>query len=77
MGLIKDIYLPGFYNKFADTVQEVIPAFDNKEWKDRIKHTTWVFHESLNADFPAAVKLIEKIIKQLRADHLGEDSHLN
>jgi len=88
MGLIKDIYSPAFYNKFADTVQHVIPAFDqkefmnrifcsdfdNKEWKDRMKHTTRVFHESLGADFPEAVKLIEKIIKQLRADHFGEDS---
>jgi 3-methyladenine DNA glycosylase AlkC len=88
MALIKDIYSPAFYNKFADTVQYVIPSFkkkefmarifcsdfDNKEWKDRMKHTTRVFHEFLHADFPEAVELIDRIIKKLRADNFGEDS---
>jgi 3-methyladenine DNA glycosylase AlkC len=86
MGLIKDIYSPAFYNKFADAVKFVIPAFDkegfmtgifcdsfvDKEWKDRMKHTTRVFHEFLAADFPQAVVLIQKIIGKLRADRAGE-----
>ncbi|MCX2478236.1 DNA alkylation repair protein [Pedobacter sp. MC2016-15] len=86
MGLIKDIYSPAFYNKFADAVQYVVPAFDkegfikgifcdafkNKEWKDRMKHTTMVFHEYLAADFPEAVLLIQQIIEKLRADRPGE-----
>lgn len=54
MGLIKDIYSPEFYNRFADTVKTVWPSFDrqgfmsiifgdefeHKEWKERMKHTT-------------------------------------
>jgi len=86
MGLIKDIYSPVFYNKFADAVKYVSPAFskegfikgiygdnfENKEWKDRMKHTTRVFHEFLAADFPDAVVLIRKIIEKLRTDRPGE-----
>jgi len=88
MGLIKDIYSPAFYNRFADTVKRAIPDFDKegfmlkvlgddfaaKEWKDRMKHTTRVFHDFLSADFPEAAKLIEKVISQLRNDSIGEDS---
>jgi 3-methyladenine DNA glycosylase AlkC len=86
MGLIKDIYSPVFYNKFADAVKSVVPAFDKKgfikgifgdnfegkEWKDRMKHTTRVFHEFLAADFPEAVVLIQKIIDKLRDERPGE-----
>ncbi|WP_158800440.1 DNA alkylation repair protein [Pedobacter sp. L105] len=87
MGLIKEIYSKSFYNRFADTLLEVIPAFnkqefmtvifgdgfEEKEWKDRMKHTTRIFHQFLPADFPTAVQLIEKIIHQLRKDNFGED----
>lgn len=86
MGLIKDIYSPVFYNKFADAVKDAVPAFDkegfiiaifgdnfdHKEWKDRMKHTTRVFHEFLAADFPEAVQLIRDIIGKLRAANAGE-----
>jgi len=86
MGLIKDIYSPVFYNKFGDAVKYVVPAFDkegfingisgdnfdDKEWKDRMKHTTRVFHQFLAVDFPEAVRLIMKIIGKLRADRPGE-----
>lgn len=82
MGLIKDIYSPAFYNKFADAAKFAVPSFDragfmtsvlgngfeNMEWKDRMKHTTRVFHQFLAADFPAAVQIIRKIVGKLRAD---------
>ncbi|HEY0176604.1 MAG TPA: hypothetical protein VGC08_09515 [Pedobacter sp.] len=88
MSLIKDIYSVTFYDRFANTIQDIIPSFSKPEfmtrilgndfnameWKDRMKHTTRVFHEFLPADFPEAVKLIEKIINKLRADSFGEDS---
>ena len=88
MSLIKDIYSPEFYNKFADTVAHVIPLFEkqkfikhifnddfkNMEWKQRMKHTTVVFHKFLPEDFSQAAKLIEQIIDQLRKDNFGEDS---
>lgn len=88
MGLIKDIYSQDFYNRFADAAGKVVPAFDKKkfitaifdkdfagkEWKDRMKHTTRVLHQFLPADYPKAVKLIEKIITQLRKEQFGNDS---
>lgn len=88
MALIKDIYSQGFYNKFAASVEKVLPDFNKKqfvkqalgngfsemEWKDRMKHTTRTLHEFLPKGFPKAVKSIEKIITQLRKDGVGEDS---
>ncbi len=86
MGLIKDIYSPSFYNQFADILVQTVPSFTkkkfieqifdadfkNKEWKDRMKHTTRVFHEFLPKDFPRAVKVIEKTIATLRKENFGE-----
>lgn len=87
MGLIKDIYSESFYNRFADTLLEVIPSFnkqefmkvifsdhfEEKEWKDRMKHTTRIFHQFLPANFSEAFQLIEKVIVKLRKDNFGED----
>ncbi|GLU55320.1 DNA alkylation repair protein [Dyadobacter frigoris] len=88
MSLIKDIYSPAFYDRFADAMKQAVPDFSKKEfirqiftdafktmeWKERMKHTTRVFHEFLPTDFPKATKLIEKIITQLRQRNTGEDS---
>ncbi len=86
MSLIKDIYSVTFYDRFANTIQDIIPSFSKPEfmtrilgndfnvmeWKDRMKHTTRVFHEFLPADFPEAVKLIEKIINNSERIALGK-----
>lgn len=88
MGLIKDIYSYSFYERFAAALAPVLTSFDqqkfismmlgedfeNKEWKDRMKHTTRIFHEFLPASYPEAIKLIEQLINKLRADQFGEDS---
>ncbi|OXA91138.1 DNA alkylation repair protein [Flavobacterium hercynium] len=80
MGLIKDIYSVAFYENFGQTVAEVHPAFDKqqfiatiyegnfaqKEWKERMKHTTVVLHQFMPQNFPEAVALIDKIIINLR-----------
>ncbi len=80
MGLIKDIYSVSFYEKFGQAVAEVHPTFNKKkfieaiyegdfvqkEWKDRMKHTTVVFHQFMPENFPEAVALIDKIIKNLK-----------
>ncbi|WP_264523626.1 hypothetical protein [Flavobacterium sp. N502536] len=66
MGLIKDIYSVAFYEKFGQAVAEVHPTFDKqkfiatiyegdfnqKEWKDRMKHTTVVLHQFMPENFP-------------------------
>ncbi|SEJ27870.1 3-methyladenine DNA glycosylase AlkC [Dyadobacter koreensis] len=88
MSLIKDIYSPSFYGKFADVLAEAVPSFDKKkfielifnkdfnsmEWKERMKHTTRVFHEFMPADFPEAVKTIERIIARLRKNNFTDDN---
>ncbi|MEA9412278.1 DNA alkylation repair protein [Flavobacterium sp. PL02] len=80
MGLIKDIYSIAFYENFTDCVAKVIPDFDkqhfmnlifdadfvNKEWKDRMQHTTIVLHEFMPKDFGKAVLTIENIIENLK-----------
>ena len=80
MGLIKDIYSVSFYEKFGQAVAEVHPAFNKqkfidaiyegdfakKEWKERMQHTTVVLHQFMPDNFPEAVILIDKIIKNLK-----------
>lgn len=88
MALIKDIYSPTFYNRLADSMQQVLPAFDKtmfleqifdadfqqKEWKERMKHTTRVLHAVMPEDFSEAVKLIDKCIIQLKQDGFGDEN---
>jgi 3-methyladenine DNA glycosylase AlkC len=87
MGLIKDIYSAAFYERFAKTLALTLPAFSKQqflkqmlindfqvmEFKQRMKHTTAVFHKFLPDDFSKATKLIEKIITQLRKEEGHED----
>ncbi|MFH6994054.1 DNA alkylation repair protein [Flavobacterium sp. FlaQc-48] len=86
MGLIKDIYSVAFYENFGQAVAEVHPAFDKekfistiyegdfiqKEWKDRMKHTTVVFRQFMPENFPEAVVIIEKIIENLKENKFTE-----
>lgn len=88
MGLIKDIYSPAFYSRFADTIAAVVPLFSkdkfmenilddqfvHMEWKERLKHTTRVFHQFMPADFSAASAIIETIIARLKTAQVTEDS---
>src|SRR5215217_4396070 len=78
--LLKDLYAPAFYDRFADLLIKVIPSFDKSlflkkiltkefksmELKERMRHTTIVLHEFFPANYAATVKLIEKIIRELR-----------
>ncbi|MDJ1497135.1 DNA alkylation repair protein [Cytophagaceae bacterium DM2B3-1] len=87
MSLIKDIYTPAFYNRFADVVTPVIPSFEkdtfvtmiltdsftNMEWKERMLHTTKVFHHFLPAAFPEAAPLLLKTVDALLEQGWGED----
>jgi len=86
--LLKDIYSPAFYNRFADVLAVVLPDFDkkrflsliftdgyeNKALKERMRHNSLVLHEFMPANFPAAAEMMKKIITRLRAEHFGEDS---
>ncbi|MCD0464793.1 DNA alkylation repair protein [Flavobacterium sp. ENC] len=86
MGLIKDIYSVAFYEKFSQAAAEVHPAFQKqkfidtiyegdfaeKEWKDRMKHTTVVLHQFMPENFPEAVSLIDQIIENLKKNQFTE-----
>jgi len=88
MALIKDIYSTEFYSRFAESLSKLLPSFNkkqfynqifdaqfaNKEWKERMKHTTQVLHSYLPSNFPKAWKTIQKIIVQLRKDGFGDDN---
>lgn len=78
--LLKDIYSPAFYNSFCDVLIKTVPSFnkqrfiariyqegfEDKELKERMKHTTEVLHEFLPADYEQAIPLIKKTIDGLR-----------
>jgi 3-methyladenine DNA glycosylase AlkC len=82
MGLIKDIYSRDFYNRFADSMEKVLPAFNRKrfidsiftkefksmEWKQRMKHTTSALHKFMPVSFADSVVVIKKAITQLRKE---------
>lgn len=86
--LLKNIYSPNFYNKFANIVGEIIPSFDiqkfknlifdqtweSRELKDRMKHTSNVLHNFLPKDFENATQIIEKIINKLHQSKFTETS---
>nr|WP_294932791.1 DNA alkylation repair protein [uncultured Flavobacterium sp.] len=88
MGLIKDIYSASFYEKFGQAVAEAHPAFNKqkfieaifegdffqKEWKDRMKHTTIVLHQFMPENFPEAVALIDEIIKNLKKNSFTDSN---
>lgn len=82
MALIKDIYSVSFYQTIADEFQRVDSNFNkqlfikrifdtdfaNMEWKQRMKHSTSVLHESLPGHFPTAASQICQVIQHL-IDH--------
>jgi 3-methyladenine DNA glycosylase AlkC len=87
MSALKDIYSPSFYNFFAGIAETVIPSFDskkfirqifigdwnNKELKQRMRHTSIVLHQFLHDDFDKAVKQIEKITLKLQQTKTSEN----
>jgi 3-methyladenine DNA glycosylase AlkC len=86
--LLKDLYSTEFYNNFSELAEEIIPAFDkkkfiqlifdetwqNKELKERMKHTSMALHQFLPKDFEKATGLIEQVISKLRQQKITEGS---
>lgn len=87
MSALKDLYSPAFYDKLSQVLKRTLPDFDkdkfiagiytsdfeNKELKERMKHTAQVLHQFLPQDFGASVDLIQEIIQELRNTRTGED----
>lgn len=86
--LLKDLYSPEFYDRFSNLVEEIIPGFDkkkfkqlifdenwvSKELKERMQHTCSVLHQFLPKDFEKAISLIQKIIIKLRQQKMTGNS---
>ena len=76
---LKDLYSPEFYEGFATTAASVLPDFNKKkftrlifdesweerELKDRMKHTSRVLHEFMPGDFKKATPLLHKLVDQI------------
>jgi len=85
--LLKNLYSPVFYERLSDVLVRVIPNFDkfkfinyifsdgfeSKELKERMKHTSKVFHQFLPVNYADAIEFIKKIIAELRIQGIGED----
>ena len=87
MALFKDLYSPSFYKNLAHALAVVMPsfnkqrfisqifteAFNDKELKARMRHTSEVLHNFMPADFAGAAKVIEKLIAHLKKNGTGEN----
>lgn len=79
---LKDVYSPQFFSAFAQVLQKVLPSlnqeefkhqifadgWENKELKQRMRHTAQVLHHFLPRHFPAAAGLILQTIERLKAE---------
>lgn len=79
-GLLKDLYSKNFYKVFCVTLENVVPSFnkkkfianifdeqwEQKELKERMKHTSFILHQHFPADFKKASHLILKSISHLQ-----------
>ncbi len=87
MGLLKDLYSPAFYKTLSNALAHVMPSFNrqrfisqiftddftDKELKARMRHTTVVLRDFMPPDFGKAVKVLEKLIIQIRKDGQADD----
>jgi 3-methyladenine DNA glycosylase AlkC len=87
MSLLKDIYSVPFYNKLADSLIQLNPEFNKKQFikqiyvedfqfmelKQRMHHTTLVIHQFLPSGYPQAIRHLFSLIEQLKKEDAGED----
>jgi 3-methyladenine DNA glycosylase AlkC len=73
--LLKDLYSPEFYSRFADVAEELLTDFDRKkfvkaiytadwerkELKERMKHTTQTLHAFMPKEFVKAASIVRKL----------------
>ena len=88
MSALKDIYSPVFYDRLSVILSRALPDFDkirfmsriyrdgfeNKELKDRMRHTAKAMHCFMPENFSDTVPVLKHIIKHLRDASIGEDS---
>ncbi len=83
---LKDMYSPTFYNRFSQVLKTCIADLDTaefqkrifvadweqKELKDRMRHTSLVLHEFMPADFMEAIECIQACIVKLKEHKISE-----
>lgn len=82
--LLKDLYSPDFYHSFSNILAKVLPNFEKelfqksifdinweqRELKDRMKHTSAVLSHFFPKDFEKASKTIEQLTSELAQSEL-------
>ena len=85
--LLKDVYSISFYNTLGEVLEKIIPGFksttfkksiytsdfENKELKQRMRHTSVVLHDFLPKDYKKAVQLIKQAIFLIREKGIHDD----
>ena len=83
---LKDLYSPEFYDNFTKVFKKVAPSFNKKtflrlifderweerELKDRMRHTAQVLREFMPNDFDKACKLMQNLVKGLEKEGIKE-----
>lgn len=78
----KNVYSPAFYEKLGNRFQHLHPSFDkqrfeelifdaafeSRELKDRMRHTTGVLHQLLPSDFPTTSQLLLRYISEFQEE---------
>lgn len=86
--LLKNVYSKEFYERFAKVLKQTLFSFDEKkfrtlifddkfadyELKERMTHTAKVLHHFLSDNFEEGAKSIQKIIENLIAADIHEES---
>lgn len=87
MSALKNLYSPAFYDRLCAVLAQSLPGFDkagfislinsdgfeDKELKERMRHTAVVLHHFMPKDFSKAVPVLETIITNARKAGFGED----
>jgi len=85
MMILKELYSPAFYNQLADNLKAVdknfdkqaflkeifTPDFEQKELKERMRHTTLTLHRFLPPYFGDAVQIIELLMAEYRRNNFN------
>ncbi|MCU0432559.1 MAG: DNA alkylation repair protein [Bacteroidia bacterium] len=86
--LLKDLYSPAFYQSFSNIAGQFLPNFDRKkftkaiftkdweqkELKDRMKHSSVVLHEFMPSAFAKAAPVVKNMAKAILQDKSIERS---
>lgn len=85
--LLKELYSKQFYNRIAEVFEITVPGFkkapflrqiftpdfEEKELKERMRHTSVVLHEFFPRDYKKTVAIIKQSIHRFRENGIGED----